>query len=447
MLAALLVAAGLPIITSQHASALQLSSRSIQMSDASTSGNVNITSGVGSGVGVTYRVSFTSKVRANSLIIDFCKEDPILNDTCTKPTGMTGASTAFAGVTGKISAANNWSLTPAAGQLRLNNTTPVSSTDSISQTGTPLVPVSEAQVFDITGMTNPDLTACTVAGVTNCTFYARIYSYGNNTFGNYVSPTNVGTVVDYGGIALSTSTVISITARVQESLTFCVTAADPVTWLAAGSGAANDCSASEVAAAPPALTLGHGTPTKILDNNQADTASIWSQLSTNATNGAVINLVNSNVSCGGLSADNGATCAIPAVNGGSATPAAANAIEANAGTAAFGLFASDSFAATGGGVGSVIPNAPYNTTGHEKQAIPADPDTWYGMDTATAQANGNTPATTPGNVTTTFGSIVASTTSPTYHINTMYVFAATAALTTPAGIYSANLSMIATGTF
>ncbi len=202
-----------------------------------------------------------------------------------------------------------------------------------------------------------------------------------------------------------------------------------------------------MAAAPPTLILGHGSPTQILDNNQADTASIWSQLSTNATSGAVINLVNSNVTCGGLSADNGATCAIPAVNGGTATATATNAIEANAGTAAFGMFASLSAPATGGGVGSITPNTPYYTAGHAKQTVPADPDTWYGMDTVTAQANGNTPATTPGNVKTTFGSIVASSTAPTYHINNKYVFAATAALTTPAGIYTANLSMIATGTF
>ncbi len=454
MLAALVAIAGMPMLGSQHASAQQLSSRSIQMSDASTSGNVNITSGVGSGVGVTYRVSFTSKVKANSIIIDFCKEDPIINDTCTAPAGMSAASSTFVGVTGKVKAANNWSLTPAAGQLKLNNTTSGSSTDSISQTGTALVPVNEAQVFDINGVTNPNLTACTVAGVTNCTFYARIYTYANNTFGAYVSATNVGNnVVDYGGIALSTSTVITITARVQESLTFCVTAADPATWLAAGSGAANDCSASEVAAAPPALTLGHGSPTKVLDNNQADTASIWSQLSTNATSGAVINLVNSNVTCGGLSADNGATCAIPAVNGGAATAAAANAIETNAGTAAFGMFASDSSPATGGGVGTIIPNGPYHTAGHAKQEVPADPDTWYGMDTTTTQVNGNTPATTPGNVkgpvsgVASFGSIVASTASPTFHINNKYIFAATASLLTPAGIYTANLSMIATGTF
>ncbi len=447
MLVSLLIVAGLPVLGKQHVSALQLSSRSIQLSDASTSGNVNITSGVGSGVGVKYRVSFTSKVKANSVVIDFCKQSPIVNDTCTSPAGMTAAAGALTGVTGKINAVNNWSVTATAGQLKLKNTTPGASVDSISQTGTTLAPVSEVQVFDIANVTNPNLTACTVVGVTNCTFYARIYTYADNAWGTYVSPTSAGNTVDYGGLALSTSTVISITARVQESLTFCVTAANPTTWLAVGSGAPNDCSAAEVAAAPPTLTLGHGAPTKILDNTQADTASIWSQLSTNATNGAVINLVNSNVTCGGLSADNGTTCAIPAVNGGSATPTATNAIEATAGTAAFGMFASLSTAATGGGVGAITPNAPYYTVGHAKQVVPADPDTWYGMDTATAQVNGNTPATTPGNVKTTFGSIVASTASPTYHINNRYIFAATAALTTPAGIYAANLSMIATGTF
>jgi hypothetical protein len=55
--------------------------------------------------------------------------------------------------------------------------------------------------------------------------------------------------------------------------------------------------------------------------------------------------------------------------------------------------------------------------------------------------------TSGNNVTSEFGSTLASSTGPTYLVDTNYVFAATAGLTTPAGIYSANLSMIATGTF
>jgi hypothetical protein len=158
-----------------------------------------------------------------------------------------------------------------------------------------------------------------------------------------------------------------------------------------------------------------------------DTGTINSQLSTNATNGAVVRMRNSNLTCGGLSADNGTTCAIPAINAGAGAASAMTA-----GTAAFGLFVSASTLGTNG-IGSLTPAAAYHNATH----VTVPGDVWYGMDTGTAN----------NNVTSTFGSTLCSTTSPVYRVNNSYTFAATAALTTPAGIYTANLSMIATGTF
>jgi hypothetical protein len=91
MLATLLVVAGLPLLNPGKAAAAQFSTRSIQLSDSGVSGG-SITTGVGSGTNVTYRVSFTPSALAESMVIDFCTQDPIINDTCTAPTGMTAAT-------------------------------------------------------------------------------------------------------------------------------------------------------------------------------------------------------------------------------------------------------------------------------------------------------------------------------------------------------------------
>ncbi|HVX24239.1 MAG TPA: hypothetical protein VG992_02755 [Candidatus Saccharimonadales bacterium] len=450
MLATLLSAASLPLLEGGQALAAtnQMQSRSIQMSDSAISGT-SITSGIGSGTDVTYEVSFTTADTTDSIVINFCDLDPIIGDDCALPAGMT-LPTAVSAVTGHM---GNWTL---------SNTTDGTGIELTDTAGTNSA-AAGAQVFDLEHITNT-----TAVG----SFYARMYAYTSNT-NDYscphaqTTPTNCsgpGTYIDYGGIALSTTHSITITARVQETLTFCVTKADPNNWNNTTpnnpTGSAGDCSAGEVGATAnlPALTLGHGSPTAVLDANNIDTGSIWTQLSTNATHGAVINLRNSNAAavtpCGGLSADAGATCAIPPIGGvGSCTATAACAM--TAGTAAFGLFVNRYNPTTGvGTIGTITPTAAYYNSGHCGTDSTNNPcpsgngTTWYGMDASTTPANsGNTPATNVGNVTSTFGSTVAASTGPVFHFDNRYEFAATAALTTPAGIYTANLNLVATGTF
>lgn len=400
--ALLLLATQLTVLT-QIVHADQLGTRSIRMSDSANSGGT-VTSGVGSGTNVSYQVSFTTSASAGSLVIDFCEENPIIGDDCTAPTGMT-AATGITPVTGNIGGAG-WTFGASAGQVQL------SSGGSNNAT-------AGAQVFTLTGITNPSAVG---------SFYARIYTYANGTQGTYVDATDVGNYVDYGGIALSTVPLITINGRVLEQLTFCVTKAAPTTWTTT-----NDCSDPVVSNANnlPALTIGHtsgGSSTPVIDSTAVDRGTLYSQLSTNAVNGAAISLRNGN-SCGGLSADNGVTCGIPPVNGGSG--AGASAI--TAGTAAFGLFVSTSTANPNGGSGTITPAAAYYNASHADQVTP---DLWYGMDTT-----GGT------GVTSTYGSTLATASAPVYRVQNNYVFAATASLTTRAGIYAANMSMIATGTF
>ena len=434
MLAAFLVVAALPMFQPGRASAAtQLAYRSIQLSDSANSGT-SIASGVGSGTAVTYRVSFTTAAAAQSLVIDFCSNDPIIADTCTAPTGMSAASATIGTVSGGGNITNaGWTPSNSATQIKL-----AKASGSATSVG--------AQQFDVVGITNPS---------TIGSFYARIYTYSNATFGTYNSAaftgpgTGPGNYLDYGGVALSTTNTITITARVQETLTFCVTAADPDTWLTTSPG---DCAASEVAAAPPALTLGHGSPTKILDSQQVDFGNVWTQTSTNATHGAVINMRSNpggsfpNSTCGGLSADSGATCAIPPVNSGSATPSTIVA-----GTAAFGMHATTYAPTVSGTYNDGTHVSPGNASGNTPAST-----VFYGMDNTSSQAAIGTSLGSPApgfptlyndKVSGIFGNTIAFTDTPVYRADNRYTFAATASLLTPAGLYSSNISLIATGTF
>lgn len=405
------------------------------MSDSSASGGT-ITSGVGSGTNVNYNVTFTTSAAgpAGSMVIDFCAQSPIINDTCTAPTGMSASSATLnaTATSGNVqTTTDNWSVTDGLSQIQLydDNVQPANAHPTHD------MQPSTTESFTLSGITNPSAANCSPADA-NCTFYARIYTYYGNAFNSgpdaYSSPTSVGTYIDYGGIALSTTNPITVTATVQEQLTFCVSSTDAATWTPSATSQINGCSASNLAY--PALTLGHGTPTLILDTTAVDIGKIWTDLSTNATHGAVIDMRNSNLTCtgpggaGGLSADGGTTCAIPPVASG-----ASGVVPIAAGTAAFGMWCGPYAVSGAGTTGSLACTTNFNDTVHTASSPPI----YYGMYT-----NGGT-----GGVVGPYGATVASASGPTYNDYLEYVFGATASLTTPAGIYNADLSLIATGTF
>lgn len=445
LMVALLLAVGVLPLFDWNNSALavgsQLTSRSIKLSDSGVSNNSSITSGVGSGTAVTYRFQFTITSTAHSLVVDFCSNSPIIGDTtCTTPASFIDASGAALSQVGSgVIGGTGWAGTFSTTQIKLHD-------DNAHAISTGDV-TSGVETFDITGVTNPSQLG---------TFYARIYTYSNNSYGTYSGVANVASDnhLDFGGIALTTTVTITITARVQESLTFCVTgngggtgtAGDPSTWTTAGPNI-HSCADPVVAANPPALVLGTGTPTPVLSATAVDLGNVYTQLSTNATNGAVIRMRNSNLNCGGLSANGGTSCAIPAAN-----IAAANAVQSGAtsGNAAFAMFGSNGEVDPGSGGGptlntvnaaSCTADAHFNGGAGHQQADPnhsGDADTYYGMYYDNTNANG---------VTSTFGATVFSCSQPVYHVDNYYQFAVTPSLSTPAGIYTANLSLIATSTF
>ncbi len=327
-LGALVFAMGVavPALLMSRADAAQLSARSLQMSDSGPSGG-SLTSGVGSGTSVKYKLSFTT-VHATSMqsfIVDFCANTPLVADTtCSAPTGFTTS-----GAT--LTANGTWALATTATQWKI--------TDSTAH-------AAGTYEFEVNGITNPS---------TNGTFYARIYTYSDATASTYVGYGNLGTHLDDGGVALATTAPIKITARVMETMSLCTSAAN-LTALACGG------------ATTPDLVIGHGA-NNILDDSQTNTALAYSQISTTASNGYSIYLRGHNA-CGGLSKDGGTTCEIPAVASGDGTGAAISP-----GTAAFGLIVGDGSAVVGG-TGTNTAEAKWDGTD-------------YLMDTTTANDNIN----------------------------------------------------------
>ena len=385
LMAALLLAVTIPLANMMNASAYtQLGDRKLTLNDSSVNDGI-IISGIGSGKNVTYGVGFTYATigTVGSIKLEFCDNSPIIGLVCNAPTGFSASSAVLSAQTGNT------------GFTILSNTS-----NSIVLTRTASNATATASTYTFTNVNNPSATG---------TYFMRIQTF--------TSTDATGNSVDAGGVAFAITNAITITAKVQETLSFCVTSAAHNTWTTT-----NDCSDSNVASNLPALTIGHGSPNIILDSSAIDTGFVYTQLSTNAINGAIIRLRGGN-SCGGLSNDGGTNCPIPGIG---------SAAQMTAGTANFGLFVSNSVAGPNG-VGSLTADANYNDTANINTGSPST--LGFGMD------NANVPNTS------TYGDTIATSAGPVYRANITNVFGATAALTTPAGIYSNNYSMIATGTF
>ena len=387
---ALLAAVVAPILDASSASAGQVTTRFIQMSDSTPSGT-----------GATYNISFkpTTTSTIGGIVVDFCADSPLIGSTtCTYPANFSvgGATPTASAITGFSTSTGSWVTTNSLqGGAAVGSRQVFKYTNATAQTPTG---TSTAINFTITNVVNPSTTG---------TFYARIVTFDTDTnaTSNYTGSgtTRAATFAgqrDYGGVALSTANVVSITAAVMETLRFCVSK------LAPGPG----CGTSGQAVTTPTLTLGHGSPLA-LDSSAIDTDTAYTQLSTNANGGAVVNLnVTSSSTCSGLSRDGGATCGIPAKGAfGTMT----------AGTAAFGLLVANG---TGGSGAAVTADSDYGTTAAN-----------YGMGVAAPFS--------------TYGDPIESTTGATADKNSLLTYAATAATTTPAGIYTATHALVVTGTF
>jgi len=391
---ALAVGVAAPALLGGSAQAAQMTSREIKMS--------NSTPGA---TGVSYYVEFDAVTAAQELVVEFCSDTPLIGSSCQTTAGKVPTLTGVTSSAGTATAASNL--------VRITGLTITGSNFNVT----------------LNGVTNPTDTG---------TFFARLLTFSEDEAANYSGGTDadVETANDAGGIALSTVQQVTITARVMETLTFCVSG-EPIDNATQGSDATvrNGCASAQT----PSVDIGTGTP-RVLSASAVDRDSAWTQLSTNATGGAIIRMKATNACANaGLSSTGGAACNIPGINGNGDGSQAAQLV---AGSAAFGLFVGNSTATTGaaGSTGGlVVGDVNYHSATPENASLADPANLHYGMDRQSG--------TGAQGVLTVYGDPIASSTGPVSQENNQLVFAATASLTTPAGIYTGNEILIATGTF
>lgn len=189
---------------SGNVSALQVEDRYIKMS-SSANGSL------AAGQGVSYEVGFEVPTTGNiqGVVVDFCSNTPIIGDSCTAPTGFT-VGTPTVATSGGVNTglAGSWTAT------NENSGRTLSITNGTGGSVSATTPVK----FTLSTATNPTNA--------NTTFYARIFTFATTaavtTWLSTADGSSTAGVVDSGGVALSTAAQITVTAKVQETLTFCV---------------------------------------------------------------------------------------------------------------------------------------------------------------------------------------------------------------------------------
>lgn len=317
----------------------------------------------------SYTVKFKGVAASTgAFAIDFCT-DAAIGAVCTAPNGI---DTTNVGTSGTATV------------------TPTNSNKGVKVVlASPVTAGNEVSV-ELTNITNPS-----AVGV----FYARIVTYVDGTTNyHYTAPDDLddgGNHLDDGGVALSITDGFSVNGAVLETLLFCVDDA----------AIADGCTGIT---GTPGLTLGTNG---ILDTTLSE-GTIYSQISTNAAHGAVVNLKSSTAGGGLKRAEAAASDITPLTSAGAISLGAAKfglklgTITADTGTidTDWGYSGSDYFMRYVGNGSSGVTSA-YGDTIYDTHDEPI--------------SNGNVPLTFGANI------------SPT----------------TPAGSYSASLNLIATGKF
>jgi hypothetical protein len=363
-MAVVLILAVVPFVLFAQAGAYnQVSNRSVKMSSTASAAT-----------NVAYEINFTTVTNnqtIGSVVVEFCDNSPIIGDVCTAGTGF--LDTNFSTLTISNNVGNITGLSVSTANSTSNRLVLTRSAGTVAN-GAVSITLGNGTT---NGITNPT--------TTNQTFYARILTVANTTGTMPGSPADENNATDAGGVALSTSATLRVTAKVQESLRFCVfTGAD-----CAEGGAA--------------VTL--GDTNGVLENNATTyTSNANFHVASNAVSGVVVRLKGDTLKSGIFSIDPaGASCLTD--------PTASN-------TEMFGLRMSTL------GTG-MFADAPYNCASGA-----------HGFD------NNNTTGTT-----SIFGHAIAHTAGATDIVTSTIEFAAKSAITSEAGVYYTDLTLVATATY
>jgi len=255
---------------------------------------------------------------------------------------------------------------------------------------------------ELTGINNPSAVG---------PFYARIVTYDTAPHATAYTSAALGTgAQDDGSVAIFISDTIGVSGAVLETMSFCVSGAE----------IDDNCAVSVDPEDAPTIKLGtdDGSGNVSLTPGVLSTGNIYTQLTTNSSKGAIVSLKSSALNCGGLLRAGAPTaCDI--------APALANGFGSN--TAEFGVRTNDAI----GGANAVGILQPFTGSVYN--------NTTYMLNYADLNASG---------VTSTYGDPFLDTDDkPASNQNMQLTFGAQVNNNTPAGLYSTNLSLIATGKF
>lgn len=409
--AVLATAAILPaVMLSGSASGEQLDNRYIDMSATQTSDGSGRDGGDANGQNVTYTVAFdlgTAHSNLEGVVVQFCSDSPIVGDSCTEANAAIGLD-----LTGVTVSANSLSgatdVDPSAWTVGGDNDTFILSDATTGIAGS----LGDTVAFDIDGVTNP-----TSVG----SFYARIITYDDDTVATSYTAGTPGSNVDDGGIALSVANELTVTARVQEVLEFCIGTETDSTYAGV---TGDDC--TDVAGTD--LSLGVVDSNSIATTSTIDTPNDGAfMVRTNALNGAVVYYkAEQDTSSGKLKIAgetcNGTNLDDPCFNSVGTTRAAITS-----GTEEFGLALKDLSTSSGGATTALSCDTEYQGDG---------------VDCSGAVAGNNYAWDDSGAFDT-----LASSTGPIDDELVNLEFAATASPTTPTGLYTVTANFVATSTF
>lgn len=239
-----------------------------------TERSITISSSVVSKVDATYTVAFKPATTGNirGIIVDFCTS-PLIGTICTAPTGLDAD-------------ANNLNLNSQTGisGFTVDTTNSTANKVQIENASGGSVSAGTAVSFRFgnggaNGITNPS---------TNGTFYARILTYATETAGDSYDSSSTGSnnppaaTVDAGGVAMSTASQLTINARVQEQLAFCVGT------ITNGGSAPATCAAMTGTTVDLGVVDSSGAISPVATANSGNNVNGGAMVRTNAANGVVI---------------------------------------------------------------------------------------------------------------------------------------------------------------
>lgn len=373
---------------------------------------------------VTYTAQFTVQEAGaiEAIVLDFCSNSPLVGAACTAPTGFdineAGLAFSVSGHAGATAFTINGAGTDA-------NTLILSRTDATNNTIGTVVTVTLGAGGASDGVTNPS-TACDSSSATVCTFYSRVLLYDVRATGEAYTSASPGTHTNEGGVALSTANQLTINARVQEVLHFCVGTDD--------SNANQDCrdlSGTTVDLGVIDSSISSISP---VNANGGNNKNGLAMVRTNAAGGVAVEYFAEQAAGSGTLKVAAATCA------GDTTYATGSKVDqcfngTNTQTAfntanfeGFGLTISSVDTSAGGATTNLVRNAQYDGDATEAQGF-----AWNSTTTATPIAS-STAGAAPENRVVDDEMLVLR-------------FAARAATTTPTGFYGVTSTYIATATF